>query len=119
MRVPIFRILLGFVLGLTASLAYGWLIQPVEYVETAPASLRIDYRTDYVIMVAEAYAGDGDLQVASVRLAALGSKPLDDIVSEAMTYAMEQNFRPGDVELLNRLVVDLRELSPTPEIALP
>ena len=42
----IFAILVGAGLGLL----YGWVINPVDYVDTTPDTLRIDYKTDYVLM---------------------------------------------------------------------
>ena len=34
---------------------YGWVVNPVEYIDIAPESPRVDYKTDYVLMTAEAY----------------------------------------------------------------
>lgn len=56
-------------LGLAAGLYYAWVINPVEYVETAPASMRADYQADYLTLVALAYASTGDLDRARTRLA--------------------------------------------------
>ncbi|UCF61533.1 MAG: hypothetical protein JSV37_02300, partial [Anaerolineaceae bacterium] len=70
-----FRLTVGLIIGLVVGLIYGWVLRPVEYVDTAPDTLREDYRTDYVLMVAEAYAGDGDLDLAQIRLATLGPQP--------------------------------------------
>jgi hypothetical protein len=35
-------------------LLYGWMVNPVRYVNTTPDTLRADYQLDYVLMVAEA-----------------------------------------------------------------
>ena len=45
-------------LGLAAGLIYGWAISPVEYTNTTPDTLRADYRSDYVLMVAEVFHAD-------------------------------------------------------------
>ena len=71
-------------LGFGAGLYYGWRIDPVEYVDTEPDSLRADYQADYVLMVAEAYQGDGDLELARTRLKALASQPPAEIVAAAI-----------------------------------
>ena len=46
------------IIGIALGLLYGWVIEPVKFVDTTPASLRADYQTDYVLMVAEAYRSD-------------------------------------------------------------
>lgn len=60
--------LVGVTLGLAAGLYYAWAINPVAYMETAPASLRADFRADYLTLIAVAYAADGDLPRARARL---------------------------------------------------
>jgi hypothetical protein len=110
------RLVIGGGLGLAIGLVYGWLIQPVEYVDTAPNSLRIDYRTDYVLMVAQSYAGDDDLSLAERRLAALGPQPVIQQVEQAIAYALENNFSPIDIDVLNQLAARLRMTSPEAEI---
>lgn len=113
------RLIVGLLFGALVALVYGWLIQPVEYVDTSPDSLRIDFRTDYVLMAAEAYAGDGDLSLARVRLAALGPQSPDAFVSQAIEYALQHDFGPDDLELLNQLLLTLRSSQQTGELAPP
>ena len=62
-------LILGFGIGLAGGLYYAWLVSPVEYVETAPDSLRADFRGDYLGLIASAYASGGDLVRARTRLA--------------------------------------------------
>ncbi len=52
------KFLIAVILGAAAGLFYGWVVNPVEYVDIAPESLRVDYKTDYVLMVAESYQVD-------------------------------------------------------------
>ena len=113
------RLLVGLALGLVIGLLYGWVIRPVEYIDTTPNTLRDDYRTDYVLMVAEAYAGDEDLDSALIRLAALGSQPPLDIVLDAIDHSIEMEQNRADLEILNQLANQLRELLPAPEIGGP
>ncbi len=119
MRSLLPRFLAGLILGTALGLLYGWVIRPVEYVDTTPDSLRADYRADYVLMVAEAYLGDGDLTLAQMRLAALGPQPPADLVIEAIQYGIDHDFPRADLETLNRLATALRTLAPTAEIRSP
>ncbi len=116
-RTP--RLLIGLALGLVLGLLYGWIIRPVEYVDTAPASLRQDYRADYVLMIAEAYAGEGDLELARMRLASLGPQPPINFVIGAIDYGVEMDFNQNDLQTLNRLAVDLRSMPASAEFDLP
>ncbi len=119
MNSRLLRLTLALVVGAAAGLAYGWLVQPVKYVDTAPASLRADYRTDYVLMVAEAFQGDGDLDSARVRLAALGPQSPLDTVAAAIAYTVDHGANRTDLDTLNRLAIRLRAALPTPEIGNP
>jgi hypothetical protein len=113
------RLLAALLVGMTLGLLYGWLVQPVRYVDTAPGSLRSDYRTDYVLMVAQAYTSDQDLQTARVRLASLGPQPAADLVTGALTYAVDHGFSRFDLDTLNQLAIALRAAAPTAEIQSP
>ena len=62
-------LILGFGIGVAGGLYYTWLLSPVEYVRTAPDSLRADFRGDYLGLIASAYASSGDLVRARTRLA--------------------------------------------------
>jgi hypothetical protein len=119
MRSTLMRFLVGAAIGLAAGMIYGWILNPVEYVDTTPGSLREDYRTDYILMVAESYRGDGDLDLARVRLAALGPEPPADLVLTAIEFGVENQVPRLELETLNGLAVALRAASPTAEITSP
>ncbi len=74
------RFFLVIAIGAAGGLFYGWVINPVKYVDTTPDTLRIDYKSDYVLMVAESYGADGDLALAARRLALLGDTPSQNTV---------------------------------------
>jgi hypothetical protein len=113
------RLLFGLILGLIIGLLYGWIIRPIEYVDTAPASLREDHRADYVLMIAEAYAVEQELELARVRLASLGPQPPINFVIAAIDYGVIANFSQNDLQTLNLLAVDLRSMPASAEIDLP
>ena len=101
--------------GIGLGLLFGWLVSPVEYVDTSPDTLREDYRTDYVLMVAEAYKTENNLDLAEQRLAFLGGTPPAEMVVAALEYAVQVGYQAQDLELLRDLVNDLRAARPTLE----
>lgn len=70
-RVPTWLLWSGLIIGLLLGVGYTWLINPVEYVDTSPASLRTDFKEQYRIAIALAYQANGNLERARARLALL------------------------------------------------
>lgn len=62
----------GLLLGFSIGVLYTWIISPVAYIDTSPASLRSDFKDQYRLAIADAYAADSNLPRARVRLALLG-----------------------------------------------
>lgn len=104
--------LLSILLGLAAGLYYGWVVSPVEYVDTTPDTLRADYKTDYVLMVAEIYQADGNEENALQALALLGTQPPVEIVQDALEYAAQAQYGPSDLDLLRALRDGLQNWNP-------
>lgn len=113
------RFLLGIAVGVALGLIYGWLLRPVEFVDTSPSSLRVDYRTDYALMVAEAFEAEPDPEEARRRLAALGPQAPTDIVSDALHFAESQGFAEPDIQRLQDLEESLQRRQASPEIRSP
>jgi hypothetical protein len=109
-RWIIFFLTIG--LGAAASLYYGWVIDPVEYMDTSPDSLRADYKTDFVLMVSEAYQAENDLTQAIRRLALLGDSTPEESVSKAINFAASMNppYSLPDLALMQRLANDLNAI---------
>lgn len=105
--------LLVVILGVSIGLLYGWRINPVKYVDTIPSSLRSDYQADYVLMVAEVYQAEGDLDNAAWRLAVLGAAHPADITRQAMIVAAQLQFADSDQELLSTMASDLQSWNPS------
>jgi len=112
-------ILIAILLGIVLGLVYGWVIDPVQYTDITPDALRIDYRTDYVLMVAEAYQAEEDPELASRRLAVLGSEPPALIAGEVYVYAQQSAYPAEDLTLIQELVVALETVKPIPGTSLP
>jgi hypothetical protein len=115
-----YKFFIVIALGLAAGLIYGWVISPVEYTNTTPDTLRADYRSDYVLMVAEVFHTDQNVDQAARRLGILGSEPPAKIAAQALDYARhtvpvsfrEANFPASDLALLQSLVAALQTWQP-------
>jgi hypothetical protein len=97
------RFFIVLAIGFGIGLLYGWVIDPVEYVDTLPESLRDDYKTDYVLMVAEEYQSTRDLATARQRLSILGDASPENLVEGAMFFAVQSGYTPTDLGLLRDL----------------
>jgi hypothetical protein len=114
-----FPILIAAAIGIALGLVYGWVINPVQYTDITPDALRIDYRTDYVLMVAEAYQAEQDPALAAQRLAVLGSDPPSLITEEAYNFAQQTAYPTEDLALIQDLTVALQTWQPIPGTSLP
>ena len=97
------RFIIAIALGLALGLLYGWVLSPVEYVDTSPDTLRIDYQTDYVLMVAEIFQTERDPILAQQRLTFLSSMPAGYTIQKALDYAEQMDFYQADIELFRIL----------------
>ena len=97
------RFLIFLIIGIGIGLLYGWIIDPVEYVDTFPEVLREDYKTDYVLMVAEAFQENRDIDLAAARLAFLGFTDQKNLVENAMYFGVQNGYASEDLGLLRIL----------------
>lgn len=104
-------ILLALAAGIGIGLAYGWTIDPVDYSNLSPDTLRPDYKADYVLMTAEAYHTEQDPGLAARRLAIFGTKSPPTIAAEGLRYARENGFDDSDIALMQELVTALQAWS--------
>lgn len=64
-------LLTGIIIGIAAGLIITWLLFPVVYQDTSPASLSPAYKEIYRSTIAQVYAATGNLERAASRLALL------------------------------------------------
>jgi hypothetical protein len=107
------QIAAGLVLGLALGFAIGWWLWPVQYTNTAPRALRQDHQDDYIVMVATAYAVEGDLELARERLELLNQEEPTVPVIELAERIIESKGSTEDVGYLARLAAALGAHSPT------
>jgi hypothetical protein len=106
------KLLIALVIGIALGLIYGWVIAPVEFIDTTPETLRADYRADYILMIAEAYHADNDTGLAARRLAIIGSQTSADIVKQALQTGREAGYAPNDLILLEELFTAMQSYQP-------
>ena len=108
----------GVVLGLIIGLLYAWLINPVDYVDTAPNTLKPFYKDQYRLMIATAYDADPDIVRAKARLELLEDEDAYRAVAEQAQHALSAGGTPDESQALGKLAAALgRELPvivPTP-----
>jgi hypothetical protein len=121
-----FWFFIAIAIGILLGLFYGWRINPVKFKDFAPDSLGVDYKTDYVLMIAEAYSAEQDPEMAIRRLAVLGNKPPVEIVREAILFAENPElfkdkmaYPDADLEKMRQLEKALAARAPIVETPSP
>lgn len=97
------RFVLVIILGVAAGLYYGWVVNPVKYVDAPPDTLRIDFKSDYALMVAEAYHQNQDLASARERLAMFSTSPVE-LVNQAITFGQGHGYAEQDLVQMRALL---------------
>jgi cell division septation protein DedD len=113
--------LLGLAVGVGLSLAYAWGFNAPALEETTPAALNPNDKEIFTVLVAAAYASDGELDRAKKRLAGLEDLDIEStIVSLAERYVREDHD-VRDVRALARLADGLGKTSASvrPFVATP
>jgi hypothetical protein len=105
-----FLFFLTIAVGAAGGLYYGWMIKPVERLEASPANLRSDWKSDIVLMVAEAYDAEGDLTMALRRLAMLEDESPAVSIEKAIHFAVSINppYAEADLHLMQALLNAVR-----------
>ena len=95
--------LLSILIGIGIGLLYGWNIHPIQYVDTSLDTLRMDYKTDYVLMIAETYSLLGNAASASRSLADLSVLPPLEVIHQAILYAEQAGYNTVDLNRMRSL----------------
>ena len=118
-RASVVTLLLSAALGLGLGLYFGWVVAPVQYVDTDPSTLSQTHKDDYILMIATIYAGDGDAAAARARLAALGfADPGAGVAAAAHRFIAAQGPE-ADLRRLARLAAALDATTPEMQPYLP
>lgn len=100
-------LLTGLFIGFILGVLYAWVIQPVEYIDTAPSSLRPDFKEQYRAMIAVAYLANSDLVRARARLELLGDEDIFRAVAEQAQRQLAEGEKLEEARALGILAIDL------------
>ena len=104
--------LASLALALIASLYYGWVVNPVEGLQSSTDVLREDYFSDYVLMVAEIFQSEQNAELAIIRLAFLKSENPLEAIKIALDFAQKENIPKNDIALIKDLDGAIRKWDP-------
>ena len=93
----------GIVIGLALGLLFSWVIQPVQYLDTSPDSLKGIYQDRYRAVIAAAFEANQDMVRAKARLELLGDEDIVQAVAEQAQRALAEGGPAGEVKALGQL----------------
>ena len=93
----------GIVIGLALGLLFSWVIQPVQYLDTSPDSLKGIYQDQYRAVIAAAFEANQDMVRAKARLELLGDEDIVQAVAEQAQRALAEGGPAGEVKALGQL----------------
>lgn len=105
--------LFSIIIGIGLGLAYGWVLNPPGDQDTSPDTLRIDFKTDYVLMVSESFKSDSDPQLALQRLSLLGGPQPELHIQEALQFAQKVGYSEKDIGSIQTLLSSLQSHIPS------
>lgn len=106
-RPPLFLVT-GLVFGLLAGFIFAWIIWPPRVDTIGPSDLEEQYKAEYRLMVALAYASSGDLGRAQARIALVGDNdPVRTLASQAQ-IALANTATQREARALASLATDLQ-----------
>lgn len=102
--------LISLAIGIVLGLAAGWAAAPLRAAASTPQDLQPPEKTEYVLMISDIYAADGDAAAAAENLTALGAPPVLRVVQEAIINATQLGYSQADLDRMARLAQGLQSL---------
>jgi hypothetical protein len=112
-RVQWFRFGLGITLGLIFGLYYAWDISPRRINRSSPSEMSPTFQDEYRVLVAAAYASDGNLSQAGARLDILADSNPEQKLNTLAQQRLAAGHSQEEVRALAQLASDL-EGNPMP-----
>jgi hypothetical protein len=96
--------IIAILFGAAAGIGYGWWLRPMMYTQANLSNLRLDYSTDYVLMVAGIYNREQNLEEARARLQQIDPTSPERPAREALLNAGQLGYSQTDLQMLADLV---------------
>jgi len=109
----------GVVIGVVIGLLIAYVISPVEYIDTAPSSLRSDAKENLRGLIALAYKADGDLARARSRLALLQDANPMQVLADQAQRMLAKNTAPDEARALAQMAADMQSGPAAPGATVP
>ncbi len=103
---------IGLFIGGGLALYLAWVAWPLEVTDANPSHLPAEAKEDYALMIAMAYAQDGDLALARWRLATLGKPDSNSWYLGVTVDAILAGKDENQLRRMARLANDLGLQSP-------
>ena len=116
-RLAVPFIAVALFVGIGLGLLFGWQVWPVEWYDTDPSDLRAAHQEDYVLMIADSMAVNGDVDLAKKRLIELtdGDTSWEQVADLVAGVAAEEETRGEAASAVRvRQLTHAAELSQTP-----
>jgi nucleotide-binding universal stress UspA family protein len=98
---------LAVALGLGGGLVYTWILDPVEYYDSAPDALDFEDKLVYLAVIGDIYTQDGDLARANAWLAKMDVPADGMVLAGFIEQYLDAGGQPEEVRNLARLAQDL------------
>lgn len=105
-------VILGLAAGLAVGLLLGWVVWPVQFVDTAISDLAPEHKDEYVLLVASAYLTDRNVEKAQSRLARLEVPNIGSWLSAEIDNYIAGGRDEADIQALAALANALGVTSP-------
>lgn len=120
----LFFFVIAMLIGAGVGIGYGWWLRPMTYSQADLSNLRMDYHTDYVLMVAGIYNREQNLEEARNRLSQIDPGSPERAAREALLNAGQLGYSQTDLLLLADLVqvvipAEAVTITPTTQAAQP
>ncbi len=115
MRRFLFSLVAALIIGALLSLYLGWSVFPVQYVDSPAVDLAQRYKDDYAVMIAAAYAVDGDVTGAIERLRVLGVENVPVYIQEVTERYITNSSELAEIQQLVTLAEGVGRLTPIME----
>lgn len=98
-----FFFILFIAIGFGIGLYCAWMVYPIRVVNSTYHDLRQDYKTDYVLMVAESYHKDHRRFDAIIRIDRLEEESSEAAIKRAIENAEKLGYADADITMLYEL----------------